>query len=49
LNLGADDYLTKPFHIAEIIRAHGGELALQESQADWTCFVATLPLTAGQA
>lgn len=27
----------------EIIRAHGGDLTLAESRADWTCFTATLP------
>lgn len=33
----------------EILRAHGGELVLQESRGGWTCFVATLPLPTGPA
>ncbi len=28
----------------EIVRAHGGELSLQESRPGWTCFVVTLKL-----
>lgn len=28
----------------EIVRAHGGELALQECQPGWTCFVMSLPV-----
>ena len=27
----------------EIVRAHGGELGLQESRAGWTCFAVRLP------
>jgi signal transduction histidine kinase len=30
----------------EIVRAHGGELALAESRPDWTCFVAMFALPA---
>jgi signal transduction histidine kinase len=28
----------------EIVRAHGGELSLQESRPGWTCFMVTLKL-----
>jgi len=31
----------------EIVRAHGGELSLEESRPGWTCFVVTLKLPPG--
>jgi signal transduction histidine kinase len=31
----------------EIVRAHGGELELRESQPGWTCFVMRLDVASG--
>lgn len=53
LNAGADDYLAKLYSVDELIarelaRAHGGDLVLERSDGEWTEFVFTLPLHAGE-